>query len=143
MILIFSFLLQCCCRLLDEVLPRDELGKATLVIDGRKWDDAPNPYAMSIMPVLQNLISALQDNYPNRLQRCLLYPVPWWAMPIWHTAKVFLDPVTASKFEVFSGSDEPLADVDGIRNFLPLDAFPSHIQPTVAIDYNSGTQTQI
>jgi len=125
-------------KIMDEIFSRDQLGKFTLAIDGRKWSDAPNASTTELIPIVQDLLVAMQDNFPNRLQKCILYPVPWWAMPVWAAAKMFMTPKTVKKITVFGGSDAENAQVDGIAHYLPLSAFPKEYQSSVASDYQNS-----
>lgn len=125
-------------KIMDEIFPSDQLGKFTLVVDGRKWSDAPNASTTELIPIVQDLLVAMQDNFPNRLQKCMLYPVPWWAMPVWSAAKMFMTPKTVKKITVFGGSDDENAKVDGISDYLPLSAFPEEYQSSVAFDYQNS-----
>ena len=53
------------------------------------------------------IADALQNQYPERMKRCLVYPTDRVFRWIWKIVKVFFDPVTADKI-AFVGSEKDL-----------------------------------
>lgn len=47
----------------------------------------------------------LQANFPERLHKAIVGPMPMWARAIWGVVKYFFDPVTRGKVELWGGID--------------------------------------
>jgi hypothetical protein len=45
----------------------------------------------------------LERNFPERLSKCILYPLPSAATILWKMVRIFLDPNTASKIVIIGG----------------------------------------
>jgi hypothetical protein len=89
-----------CALYLDKRLCRTTTEKITLLCDvrgGRGW---ANPTPWSMLPFIQCTSSLLGKQYPERLQRFVLFPMPSAAAWIWSAAQKCLDPNTASKVVV-------------------------------------------
>eukprot|EP00956_Cyclotella_meneghiniana_P038505 scaffold155273_cov35-Cyclotella_meneghiniana.AAC.1 len=89
-----------CALYLDSRLNRSTTEKITLLCDvrgGRGW---ANPTPWSLLPFVQSTSSLLGKQYPERLRRFVLFPMPSAAAWIWSAAQKFLDPDTASKVVV-------------------------------------------
>ena len=48
----------------------------------------------------------LGDNFPERLAKVIVYPVPRFANVIWSAAQKFMDPTTAAKVQLYANSQE-------------------------------------
>jgi hypothetical protein len=90
---------------LDAHLPRDSETKITLLIDVRGNKGWPNPPPGVLFPYIRAAGAVLGANFPERLARAIIFPVPWVARAIWAAARVLLDPDTASKFVLLGGGD--------------------------------------
>ena len=104
---------------IDENVPRDEAGKFTVLIDARGGDNWPNPRPWSVLPWIRALASTLTSNFPERLGRLVIYPVPWVATAVWSAASQLLDERTAAKCVMLSGPaarTEPIPD--GISEYV-------------------------
>ena len=89
-----------CALYLDRRLCRCTTEKITLLCDvrgGRGW---ANPTPWSLLPFVQSTSSLLGKQYPERLRRFVLFPMPGAAAWIWSAAQKCLDPDTASKVVV-------------------------------------------
>ncbi|KAL7488710.1 hypothetical protein ACHAW6_014303 [Cyclotella cf. meneghiniana] len=89
-----------CALYLDRRLCRTTTEKITLLCDvrgGRGW---ANPTPWSMLPFIQATSSLLGKQYPERLERFILFPMPSAAAWIWSAAQKCLDPNTASKVVV-------------------------------------------
>lgn len=123
-----------CCHALDSMLPPDDDRKVTILIDARPgvgdgWHNAP---AHKMLPFFKLACRNLPDNFPERVQRVVIYPLPAIVKQLFRMVRGLLDPVTRDKFEVLSGSanlDAPcpskLQDVVRLDQ-LPLDARKMH-----------------
>jgi hypothetical protein len=90
---------------LDRRLCRWTTERITLFCDvrgGRGWS---NPTPWSTLPFIQSTASLLGSNYPERLERLILFPMPMSASLVWSAARKCLDPNTSSKVVVISSGD--------------------------------------
>ena len=115
--------LACMTNLIDQSLPRDSKEKITIFVDVRpNWTDEncdvgqkgwPNPTPSNLTPLIRQLSKIFGAMYPERLEVCVVYPMPWIIMAAWYVIKLFMDPVTANKVVFLSGSsyeNEPLPE---------------------------------
>ncbi len=73
---------------LDKLLDRSEMEKITLIIDvraGKGWANLSPSY---LVPFIRKVSRTLQDNFPERLAYCLVFPVPYAATVFWSIVKV-------------------------------------------------------
>ena len=89
--------------LFDQYLARDSDEKVTVLVDVRGGDGWPNPRPWSALPWLRVLARVLSANFPERLKRLVLFPVPWVASTAWTAASAFIDENTAAKVQLLSG----------------------------------------
>ena len=101
---------------LDRKLSRQSCEKIVVCIDVRAGLNWPNPPAGKVIPFIKYIVSILQTNFPERLSRCILYPLPSAATLLWKMIKMFLDPVTRTKMVVIAGGS-------GIHDTLPQRRF--------------------
>ena len=90
-------------QLFDDALPRDSETKVTLLVDCRAEDGWSNPRPRAFIPIVRSLSSLLGDNFPERLRRLIVYPVPWAGMALWRTVEPFIDANTAKKVVLLPG----------------------------------------
>ena len=86
---------------------------------GSGGDGWPNPRPWAVVPWMRALAAILAPNFPERLHRFVIYPVPWIASSIWSAASAFLDERTAAKVCMLSGPagrTEPVPE--GINEFI-------------------------
>ena len=99
-------------------LSRDSDEKVTVLIDARGGDGWYNPRPWSILPWVRALVSVLTSNFPERLGRLVVFPVPWVATAAWSAASQLLDERTSAKCQMISGAAgraEPVPE--GISEF--------------------------
>ena len=96
---------------LDRKLDRDYTEKVTVVIDIRFGQGWTNPSSVSIVPFIKLVVGLLNSYFPERLSRCILFPLPMTATMLFNTAKTYLDPDTAAKIQVCSGTGSVSAPV--------------------------------
>lgn len=85
---------------LDRRLSRVTTERITVFCDvrgGRGW---ANPTAWSTLPFIRSTALLLGSNYPERLEKLVLFPMPSSASWVWSAAQKCLDPNTASKVVV-------------------------------------------
>ena len=90
----------------DQMIPRDSETKVTLLVDCRGEVGWKSPGPTTFIPVVRSLSSLLGDNYPERLRRLIVYPVPWAGLALWHAVRPFIDTDTAQKVVLLSGSSK-------------------------------------
>jgi hypothetical protein len=94
----------CIAFYLERKLRRDTLEKMTVVIDVRAGYGWANPKPNRLIPFIKGVSSIMEKNFPERLSRSILFPLPRAAAVIWGVIKKFLDPNTAEKIAVISGN---------------------------------------
>ena len=67
---------------------------------GRGW---PNIPPLKQLPFIKTLLKLLLSMFPQRLHRCLLFPVPPPALWIFNLIKVGIDPYTAKRVQLLTG----------------------------------------
>ena len=118
--------------LVDSLLPRHTAQRITLMIDVDHVEGASNPKPLAGLPYIKAAAALLQSNFPERLQRFIVFPVPPPLRWIWHAAKGFLDAKTSAKAVLLAGraahGSSELGSVPRfpteLGKFVPLDAMP-------------------
>ena len=90
---------------LDRKFDRRCLGLATIVLDVRPGVGWPNPPAYNMLPFIRATSRLLHRYYPERLAKCILYPMPRAALWIWEAAKPFLEKSIVDAITLIGGSD--------------------------------------
>merc|ERR1712071_177518 len=62
-----------------------------------------NIAAFSLIPYMKAISNVMNEFFPERLDRLVLFPLPTACKFLWNVIKKFLDPVTAEKIIVVSG----------------------------------------
>jgi len=121
-----------CCHALDSLLPPEDDRKVTILIDARPGDGWENAPAHQMLPFFRLACGSMPDNFPERVQRVVIYPLPFIVKQLFRMVRCMLDPVTSKKVEVISGSatlDAPcptqLGDIV-LFDEIPLDAQKMH-----------------
>lgn len=122
-----------CGHALDQMFTAESEEKFTLLIDARPGIGWPNAPAPTMMPFFRLACSVLPDNYPERVKKVVIYPMPSILGQLWRMVSCLLDPTTRDKFQVLSGSDaigapcpRELGEVVALEE-LPLDVQQTHI----------------
>ena len=74
-----------------------------ILIDVRAGHGWKNPPAFDCIPFIKYLAKILEQNFPERLGACILYPLPWGTESLWKLIRHFIDPVTSNKIRIISG----------------------------------------
>ena len=93
----------------------------TFVSTGLGW---PNPPAKKVVPFVKCVVSLLERNFPERLAKSILFPLPAAATVLWRVVKVFLDPNTAAKIDIIGGSS-------GVRDTVSYKKFEKIVDKIV------------
>mmetsp|Transcript_7312 Transcript_7312/g.17867 ORF Transcript_7312/g.17867 Transcript_7312/m.17867 type:complete len:337 (+) Transcript_7312:158-1168(+) len=88
---------------LERKLDRDSMEKITVAIDVRGGTGWANPRPQKLLPFIKQVAGILEQNFPERLAGCLVFPVPAAATLLWRVVKVFLDPNTVKKVGLIKG----------------------------------------
>jgi hypothetical protein len=88
---------------LDKKLSRDSMEKINVLIDVRAGEGWANPPASKMVPFIKLMNNLLERNFPERLAKCMVLPMPTYATSLWKIIKMFLDSNTAKKFTVLGG----------------------------------------
>jgi hypothetical protein len=103
---------------LDQTLDRNSLEKLTLAVDVRAGKGWANISAFKLLPFIQGVTKLLIELHPERLERCIIFPVPGIAVGIWRAVKPFLDKETSGRVFILAGpaglEDGLPAKVDGL-----------------------------
>ncbi len=99
---------------LVKELPSDKT-KYTLLID-RTGQTNEN----SDVELVRAVGKILQDNYPERLYRCIVYPSGLVFWSLWNIIKWFLDPVTQAKVQ-------PMMYFSGVQEFINDEYIPKNM----------------
>mmetsp|Transcript_8438 Transcript_8438/g.12227 ORF Transcript_8438/g.12227 Transcript_8438/m.12227 type:complete len:313 (+) Transcript_8438:15-953(+) len=95
---------------LDRQLDRHVDQAAYVLLDTRRGVGWPNTKAFALMSFIRQTISILQEMYPERLAKTIVFNLPWACKYLWEMVKPFLDPNTREKVVVCSGKDDPEAE---------------------------------
>jgi hypothetical protein len=87
---------------IEETLRNTGELSITVLANARAFDGAPN--APAELAFVKKLISTLSDNFPERLKKTVLFPMPWYARVMKSAVSMFMDPRSMSKI-IFSGHD--------------------------------------
>jgi len=79
--------------------------KITLMLDVRPGRGWPNDNAMQLVGLIRYVANTLNALHPNRLHKCILFPVPRAAIVLWNLAlKPFLDSKLRQVVELVPGT---------------------------------------
>ena len=104
---------------INKKLDRLSSEKITVIIDVRGRKGWANIHPCRQLPFIQSVTKLLLAMFPERLHRCLLFPVPLSGMWIWNLCKVWIDPLTVSKINLLSGE----ARINSSPPFAQMEAF--------------------
>jgi hypothetical protein len=111
---------------IDKQLDREGRERIIVCLDVRAGRGLPNIHAMRLIPFMQQTTALLLSLFPERLHKCLLFPVPSSFLWIWNTIKKCIDPLTRDKICLLSG-------VNKIESPPPLDQMIEHMEEKVAL----------
>ena len=90
---------------LETKLDRTSRETLVIAIDVRGGTGWANPSPWTLLPFLKQVLTTLEQNYPERLQTAVIYPMPHSAYVLWNTIQRLhlLDPATFQKIVVVPG----------------------------------------
>lgn len=98
---------------LEHLFDRASDERITLVIDVRAGQGWANILAIHLIPFMQMSCRLLSDLHPERLDLCILFPMPKVANVIWKAVKPFLRKDTRKKVVLVNGPagvDDPVPE---------------------------------
>jgi len=108
----------------DSRLDRNLEEKMTLVVDIRGGEGWANEPGVNFIKFIRCISRIMGDHFPERLQRCIIFPIPRYSLWIWGVVKNFLDPISREKMVLIAGGCDIGASVP--------DAILEYIEPAVS-----------
>jgi len=96
---------------IDDRLDRRSDGRVTILIDTRSGHGWSNMNAFDSLPYIQEATRVLGEIHPERLERCVICPVPAICHTLWEAVRPFMSRETADKIVLVSGpagKDDPM-----------------------------------
>ena len=90
-------------QFLFDLFDDDTDEKLTVLIDARPVAGAPNVRADKLLPFILQMSKTLSLQFPERLQRAVVYPIPWALSFVWGLVRPFLPAKTADKIQLQAG----------------------------------------
>ena len=109
---------------LDMFFDRGSEDKATILLDVRGGEGFANPTPRTMLKFIRTVTRVLEINFPERLNKLILFPVPMLARGVFQSIKLLLDSKTVNKIELVSGPASRNAP-------LPKDALEKYIDANV------------
>lgn len=110
---------------IDKLLDRAGDERITVCMDVRAGRGWPNVHVMRQIPFMQQTTILLLSLFPERLNKCLLYPVPPSFLWIWNVVKNCIDPLTRDKIILLAGPNK-------IEAPPPYDEMAEHMDEKIA-----------
>lgn len=97
----------------NSVLPRRSMEKLTVLIDvrGGIGNHFTNLKPLSLLNFAKEAIYYLENYFPERMETCVLFPLPASAVFVWKVFRVFIDSDTRKRFKLIKGDSDALADM--------------------------------
>ena len=106
-------------------LDRHKAEKITVCMDIRAGQGWTNIHAMYQIPFMKDTTTLLLSLFPERLHKCLVYPVPSAFLWIWNGISKIIDPKTVEKICLLAGPNK-------IMSPPPLEEMTPHLGKEVA-----------
>ena len=88
---------------INRKLDRGSLMKITVCMDARAGKGWRNIHAARLIPFMKQTTQLLLSLFPQRLNKCLVYPVPYAFMFIWRIMQQCMEPETSEKISLCRG----------------------------------------
>lgn len=116
-------------KAIDDVAGPDDDMRVTTLIDLRPGAGWPNPPGHKLLPFFKLSAATLPRMYPERMQRVIVYPMPFVVRALWRIVRAFFDPVTQDKFVILGGSASIGSQCPPeLANYLSWDQLPEQVQ---------------
>lgn len=110
---------------LNLQLDREAEERIVVCMDVRAGQGWPNTHAVRLVPFMQQTTTLLLSLFPERLHKCLLYPVPSSFLWVWNSISKVVDPLTREKICLISGPNK-------IASPPPYEQMYEHMEVDVA-----------
>jgi hypothetical protein len=101
-------LVACIVVFFDRSFARDGREMVTVLLDLRKgppeWQNNPGH---TLVPLARAFNAVFKPQFPERLRKMVIYPMPWYGLAVWNIVTLFLDTKTATKMHLLKGPTEP------------------------------------
>jgi len=111
---------------IDRKLDRHSNEQATILLDLRPGEGWRNINAVRLIPFVKEIVNLLLVMFPMRLNKCILFPLPFAFLWIWKAIKTVMDGFTARQIVILSGPA-------GIASPIPLHQITSHVSKEVVL----------
>ena len=111
---------------LDRKVDRSSMEKITLTLDLRPGEGWRNIPGVRLIPFIKDIVKLLLAIFPERLHKSVIYPLPFALSWIFSAIKTVIDPETAKKLYILSGSA-------GMVSPLPVDQMAKHVSRDIAM----------
>jgi CRAL/TRIO domain len=91
---------------LERKLHRDNDEQVTLLVDVRSGQGWPNVPASQMITFVRRTTSVLAHQFPNRLHKCIIYPMPRATLIIWTLMQAFMSASLRNLIVLFAGAAE-------------------------------------
>lgn len=109
----------CIAFYLERKLGRSTMEKMAVSIDVRGGKGWHNPKPGTLIPFVKKVTKCLERNFPERMAKSIVYPMPRVAAVLWNVIKKFLDENTRAKIAVVGGD----ASTDAKPPYKKLEAY--------------------
>ena len=109
---------------LDRKFDRSTMDQGTMLIDVRQGEGWPNLKAHRRLSFIKTVSSTLEARFPERLNLCVIFPIPLLGFYVWKAAKPFLGRSISNNIQLIRGS----AAVDAP---LPIEDLSKHVDTAI------------
>ena len=116
---------------LDRKADRNSIEKVTISLDlrpGKGWANIPG---VKLIPFIKDIVTLLLTIFPERLHKNITYPLPYALSWVFAVIKKVIDPGTAKKLCVITGSA-------GVDSPLPFDELVALVDKDVLMMFEKG-----
>eukprot|EP00929_Paragymnodinium_shiwhaense_P078098 TRINITY_DN40404_c0_g1_i1.p1 TRINITY_DN40404_c0_g1~~TRINITY_DN40404_c0_g1_i1.p1 ORF type:complete len:343 (+),score=52.81 TRINITY_DN40404_c0_g1_i1:142-1170(+) len=116
------------CYALDTAVAGTGVDQVTVLVDVRNGIGWPCPPASQLLPFFRSAAAVVPDNYPERLEQLVVYPVPSIVKLLVDFILRLLDPATRKKVVLLAGSSQEGAPcpAEQLRPFVRRGDLPSY-----------------
>lgn len=108
---------------IDQHFKRDDNEEVTVFLDCRPGPGWPNVPALGLVGFIRAVVHQLYALFPQRMRRCIIYPVPRAALYLWRLLSAFLDPELRDLMILIPGpkamskyiDDDTFAEIEKVR----------------------------
>lgn len=88
---------------IDKQLDRNDDEKVTVCLDVRAGKGWRNLHALKLVPFMKDSLELLLQLFPERLHKCIVYPLPPTFFYLWKVVAKCIDPKTRRKIVIVTG----------------------------------------